>query len=108
MLPHGAVSQSPSIRLTDVVKDALEDHYGTLKAAALSMTPPMDLGQLSRELKSGDFKIEKLERLDAAGKASVSRALYEANGSVDPRAEARRLIREARARLDALDEVIAS
>jgi len=106
-LQYGEVSQSASIRLTDVVKGALEQHYGSLKCAALSMKPPMDLGQLSRELKTGDFKFEKLERLDAEGQAFIVKALHDATGDGDPKAQARRLIREARQRLDALAEVVA-
>ena len=106
-LRAGELSQSPSIRLTDVVKGALEQHYGSLKCAALSMKPHMDLGQLSRELKTGDFKLEKLERLDVDGRAHIARALHEALGNTDPKAEARRLIRETRQRLDALAEVVA-
>ncbi len=68
------------------------------------MTPPMDQGQLTRELQTGDFKFEKLDRLDDAGKAYVADALHRACGDVDPKAEARRLIREARQRLDELLE----
>jgi hypothetical protein len=101
------VGQSPSMSTAGVVKDALEGHYGSLKAAACSMTPPMDLGQLSRELKSGDFKLEKLDRLDDDGKSAVARAFREAYDDRDPKSEARRLIREARQRLDALAEVVA-
>ena len=99
-------SQSKSIRLTAIVKDALQLHYGSLKAAALSMTPHMDQGQLTRELQTGDFKLEKLDRLDETGKAFISKALHEAYGNPDPKAIARRLIREARARLDELAEVV--
>ena len=106
-LRHGEVSQSSSIRLTDVVKAALERHYGSLKCAALTMKPPMDLGQLSRELKSGDFKLEKLERLDGEGQAFVAKALHDALGDTDPKVRARQLIRETRARLDELAEVVA-
>ena len=106
-LQYGEVSQSSSIRLTDVVKGALEQHYGSLKCAALSMKPPMDLGQLSRELKTGDFKFEKLERLDAEGQAFIVKALHDATGDGDPKVQARRLIREARQRLDELAEVVA-
>jgi hypothetical protein len=101
------VSQSSSIRLTDVVKDALERHYGSLKCAALSMKPPMDLGQLSRELKTGDFKLEKLERLDDEAKAFIADALHEASGHADPRTRIARLIREGRRVLDELAEVVA-
>lgn len=97
--------QSPSIALTSVVRDALQRHYGSLKAAAISLR--MDQGQLTRELQTGDFKLEKLERADDDAKAFIAKALHEACGDNDPRAQARRLIREARARLDELAEVVA-
>lgn len=101
------VGQSSSISTGDLVKGALESHYGSLKAAACSMKPVMDLGQLSRELKSGDFKLEKLDRLDEDGKAAVAKAFRDAYDDTDPKAEARRLIRETRQRLDRLAEVVA-
>lgn len=99
--------QPSSVRLTAIVKNALQRHYGTLKGAAYSMAPPMDPAQLTRELQTGDFKLEKLERLDADGQAFVAATLHEAFGDVDPKTQARRLIREARARLDELAEVVA-
>jgi hypothetical protein len=98
--------QSSSVPTSTIVKDALMRHYGSLKAAALSMTPRMDEGQLSRELKSGDFKLEKLDRLDGSGRAFVAEAMHKACGDVDPKAVARQLIRELRQRLDALAEVV--
>lgn len=96
--------QSGSIALTAVVKDALIRHYGSLKAAAITLQ--MDQGQLTRELQSGDFKLKKLDQDDEA-KCFVACALYEAFGSTDPKSQARQLIRDARTRLDALAELIA-
>lgn len=107
-LKAGAASQSQSIALTEVVKDALLRHYGSLKSAALSMTPPMDQGQMTRELQTGSFNLEKLQRLDLDGQAFIAEALYEARGSADPKAKALRAIREARRQLDELAEAIAS
>ena len=101
----GLRGQSSSVRVTVVVKDAMQRHYGSLKAAAISLS--MDEGQLSRELGNGDFKFEKLERADDEAKAFIAAALHEALGDPDPKAQARRLIREARARLDELAEAIA-
>lgn len=98
-----AVSQSKSITLTAVVKDALIRHYGSLKCAAISLA--IDQGQLTRDLQTGDFKFNKLERDDAA-KAFVAHALADAYGR-DPHAEMRRLIREVRSRIDELAERIA-
>jgi len=105
--PSVETAAVPSSSIAGVVKDALQRHYGTLKGAALSMKPRMDPSQLSRELESGDFKLEKLDRLDDIGKAFVSKALHDAFGDPDPKAIARRLIREARTRLDELAEVVA-
>lgn len=96
---------SRSIPVQDVVKDALERHYGSLKAAAISLD--VDSSQLSRELRTGAFQLEKLERADDEAKAFIANALREAYGDPDPKARAQRLIREARQRLDALAEVVA-
>lgn len=105
-LRAGEVSQSESIRLTEVVKGALERHYGSLKCAALTMKPPMDQGQLSRELQSGRFNLEKLERLDAEGQAFIATAMHEALGASDPKAAARRILRDVRRQLDELAEKV--
>lgn len=96
--------QSLSIAMTAVVKDALLRHYGSLKCAALTLR--MDEGQLSRELNSGDFKINKLDR-DEEARAFVANALYEAFRSTDPKATARRKLREARIAIDEAMEQIA-
>jgi hypothetical protein len=96
--------QSLSIAMTTVVKDALIRHYGSLKAAAISLR--MDQGQLSRELDSGDFKFKRLDG-DSDAKAFIACALHEAYGRVDPKARALRLIREGRRLLDELAEVVA-
>ena len=98
-------SQPPSVQVTAVVKDALLRHYGSLKSAAISLR--VDEGQMSRELRTGRFKLEKLDRADADAKAFIANALHEAYGDTDPKAQARRLIREARQRLDELADVVA-
>lgn len=100
----GLASQSLSIVMTAVVKDALQRHYGSLKCAAITLR--MDEGQLSRELASGDFKINKLDR-DADARAFVVGALHEAFRSTDPKATARRKLREARIAIDEAMEQIA-
>ena len=97
-------SQSSSIALTTVVKDALIEHYGSLKAAAISMH--MDQGQLTRELQTGDFKLKKLEG-DEDAKATIAAALHAAFSQSDPRATARRELREIRHRIDRVEELIA-
>jgi hypothetical protein len=102
-----AACQAQSIALTAVVKDALLRHYGSFKAAAISMGE-MDQGQLTRDLDTGKFKLERLELCDDQAKAFISAALYEAFGNADPKARVLRLIREGRRILDELSEVIAS
>jgi hypothetical protein len=100
----GFAGQPRSIAMTMIVKDALLRHYGSFKAAAAAMGA-MDQGQLTRDLDSGKFKFERLELCDLPAKAAVSKALAEAFGNTDPRAERRRLIRQIRRDLDALDEL---
>lgn len=94
--------------MTAVVKDALLRHFGSLKAAAISMSN-MDEGQLSRELESGKFKFERLDVCEDAAKAAVTAALYDAFGQTDPRSQIRRdfadlenRLRELRERTEAL------
>jgi len=89
-----------------IVKDALLRHYGSFKAAAISMGN-MDQGQLTRDLDSGKFKFERLELCDLDAKASVCRALAAAFGNADPKARRDRLIRNARRALDELAEDVA-
>lgn len=93
--------------MTAVVKDALIRHYGSLKAAAITMGE-MDQGQLTRELDSGKLNLARLELLDDAGKAEVVRRLHEAFIAAleSPTARAHRVIQEARQKLDELDEFV--
>jgi hypothetical protein len=100
----GYGGQPQSIAMSMIVKDALLRHYGSFKAAAYYMGE-MDQGQLTRDLDSGKFKFERLELCDLAAKASVCRALAEAFGNTDPKAQRRRLMRKIRRDLDALDEL---
>jgi hypothetical protein len=93
--------------LTAVVKDALLRHYGSLKAAAITMGE-MDQGQLTRELDSGKLNLARLELLDDAGKAEVAKRLHEAFMAAleSPQAHAQRVIREARQKLDELADYV--
>lgn len=100
----GFGGQPRSIAMTMVVKDALLRHYGSFKAAAISMGE-MDQGQLTRDLDSGKFKFERLELCDLEAKAAVCRALAEHFGNTDPRARVKRLIRKIRRDLEELDEL---
>jgi hypothetical protein len=102
----GYGGQARSIAMSMVVKDALLRHYGSFKAAAISMGE-MDQGQLTRDLDSGKFKFERLELCDVAAKAYVCRALAEAFGNTDPKARVQRLLRELHRALDELAEAVA-
>ena len=92
-----------SIAMTAVVKDALLRHYGSFKAAAISMGD-MDQGQLARDLDSGKFKFERLEHCDDDAKAAISRALFAAFAETDPKARRRRLWRNLRRAIEDLEE----
>lgn len=93
------LSPAPSIGMTAVVKEALLEHYGKLEVAALLMRK-MDPSQLSRELRDGTFKFDRLDALDADGKAAVTNALSAAFGKPeDPLTRVRRLLREAKQKL---------
>jgi len=95
-------SQAQSIALTTVVRDVLIRHYGSLKAAALTFE--MDLGQLSRELADGNFKLRRLDS-DSALKVLLAQAMAGTFGDNSPKSRRRRLIRDLRQRLDELDEI---
>jgi hypothetical protein len=100
----GYAGQPRSIAMTQIVKDALLRHYGTLKAAAITMGD-MDQAQLTRDLDSGKFKFERLELCDLAAKAAVCRALDEHFGNAGPKARVKQLIRKIRRDLEELDEL---
>lgn len=87
--------QSSPFALTAIVRDALLRSYGSLKAAAITMGE-MDQAQLTRELDSGKLNLARLELLDDAGKAELSRQLIQVFGAQleDPKARARRLCDE--------------
>jgi hypothetical protein len=105
--PSVLVASSDRIgpRLAAVVKDALLRHYGSVKAAAISLD--VDASLLMRELETGRFRLERLEGCDPAAKAFVCRALHDAFGDADPQARVQRLIRESRRILDELAEAVA-
>lgn len=88
-----------------VVKETLIRHYGSLKAAALTLG--MDQGQLSRELESGDFKFKRLDH-DPDAAAIVATALHAALGAHlhDPKARVRQIVRELRAKLDEVEQYL--
>lgn len=97
--------RTPSVSITAcvVVKDALARHYGSLKAAAITLG--YDPSQLSRDLDRGDFKLKQLDK-DEEAKVFVVAALYAAFGTVDQKARVRQLIRDGRRILDELAEAL--
>jgi hypothetical protein len=89
------------------MKDALIRHFGTLKAAAITMGN-IDASQLSRDLDTGKFKSERLDLLTPEDHAVISTAVADALADRDPKARVRRLIREGRRILDELAEAVGS
>ena len=103
--PAKADLRSPSLSIAScaVIKDALVRHYGSLKAAAITLT--YDASQLTRDLDRGDFKLQRLDR-DEEARAFVITALHDAFGSADPKARVQRLNRAGRPSLDELAEAL--
>ena len=103
--PAKAALGSPSLSIAScaVVKEALIRHYGSLKAAAITMS--YDPSQLTRDLERGDFKLQRLDR-DEDARADVAIALHDAFGNPDPKAKVQRLIRAAHRSLEELAEAL--
>lgn len=99
----GLRSPSMSIASCAVIKDAMGRHYGSLKAAAITLG--YDPSQLTRDLDRGDFKLQRLDR-DEEARAFVACALHDAFGNPDPKAKVQRLLREGRRVLDELAEAL--
>lgn len=98
-----AVHGGPSA-WTVILKDALIRHYGSLKAAAISMGE-YDESQLTRDLASGKFRFERLEHCDESARAFIASAFADAYGHLeDPAARVRRSIRDARRALDEVEQ----
>lgn len=108
--PQMAKAVRPSDRaLCAVVAAAVVKHYGSVKAAAISLSEPgkeLDPSLMMRELKEGKFA--RLDaKADSETKAFIAEELKKAFPAQDPKAQAQRLIRETRAKLDELAEVVA-
>lgn len=99
-----AVLSSDRVGLSfgDVMTRAVVQHYGSVKAAAISLR--VDPSLMMREFEAGKFA--RLEAADSDAKAFISDALHQTYGPSDPRARAQRLINQTRAMLDELAEVI--
>jgi len=100
-----ARTDSVALAFRSVVKDALIQHYGSLRAAAATLG--MDPAQLTRELQTGDFKLMRRLNDDPEALATVVIALFHEFGTRDQNARAKRLVRELRAQLTALETELA-
>lgn len=99
-----AVNASQSA-MTDVVRHGLIRACGSLKAAAIEMD--IDQGQLTRDLQSGKFNFERLERLGVEQKAIVIACLHEEYRPLQsPESHARRVLRQAMALLGEIEQFI--
>lgn len=86
------VRSSDGLGLGDVIVDAVLKHYGSVKAAAISLR--VDPSLMQREFDAGKFA--RLNDADAAAKAAIADALYQTFGRLeDPKARAVRRMREA-------------
>lgn len=91
--PSDVVRPSDGIGLSDVIRDAVVKHYGSVKAAAISLGN-VDPSLMQREFDAGKFA--RLNEADADAKAAVADALYQVFGRLeDPKARVVRRIREA-------------
>lgn len=107
--PQMAKASAPVNRsqssMTDVVRDGLIRACGSLKAAAIDMD--IDQGQLTRDLQSGKFNFDRLERLAPEHKAIVISCLHEEYRAVtSPYAHARAVIRQAMKLLGEMEQFI--
>lgn len=107
--PHMArASVQPQVdtsSLRELAAEAIRATSGKARAAAI------DLGiheaSLSRQLKDGTLRLEQLERLGPELLAELGRELVEHFGPLaTPKARAHQRIRDARAILDELDQVV--
>lgn len=86
------VRSSDGIGLGDVIVGAVLKHYGSVKAAAISLR--VDPSLMQREFDAGKFA--RLNEADADAKAAIADALYQTFGRLeDPKARVQRRMREA-------------
>lgn len=87
-----SVRSSDDIGLEGVIQRALLAHYGSVKAAAISLN--VDPSLMQRELEAG--KISRLNIADPEAKAAIADAIFKAFGRLeDPKSRAVRRMREA-------------
>lgn len=86
-----ALGSSDDLGLEGVIQRALLAHYGSVKAAAISLN--VDPSLMQRELEAG--KISRLNIADPEAKAAIADAIYKAFGRLeDPKARAMRRMKE--------------
>jgi hypothetical protein len=105
------VSDQIGPAFSTVTWDALIAFYGSVKGAAYALgegagQPRLDESLMKREIKSGDCR--RLQFASPGALAVIAMAYVEAFGplAATPHAQARRLIRDGRALLDQLDQVV--
>lgn len=87
------------------VRDGLIRACGSLKAAAITMQ--MDQGQLTRDLQTGAFKIERLTRLSPTERAIVIDTLHQDTTPLStPKARLREIHRQRKQLDDEADQII--
>ncbi len=103
--PRMAKAVTPShTELRRVIAEALR-RVGPIKATAADMG--IDRAQLYRQLENGHLTIEKIEALGPEFASELGRMLLETFGPLStPKARGKQRIREARAALDELDELL--
>lgn len=101
--PVKAGLRSDPIGLNRVMTEAVIAHYGSVKAAAITLD--VDPSLMMREFKEGKFG--RLDKVDEATKAAIASALSEAFGTLtSPQARARKTIRDIRRLIDELDRYV--
>lgn len=99
--PTVTASHTPFRRVIEAVIKA----QGNVKAAAAEME--IDRAQLHRQMENGHLTVEKLESLDAAFYVALAKELLDEYGPlVTPIARARQKVREMRAALEEIDQVL--
>ena len=99
---RGSEPVGSSDAIGPIARDAVVKHYGSVKAAAITLD--VDPSLLMRELDAG--KLGRLDK-DPAAVASVAAALTQAYAPLaTPQARGRSVIRNIRRELDELDQAI--
>jgi hypothetical protein len=98
-------SQSQSIAMTGIVRDALVRHFGSLKAAALEME--IDQAQLHRQLESGTLNVARLAKCGDAFAGKFAALLAEhAAAVVNPKVRGFQLLREIDSRVAEIRQLL--